>query len=365
MKNTKLFLLALLAVALFSCKPDPTPTPVDPTDTIQPVNLKGVFVLNEGNYQFSNASLSFYDPEEDTVANNLFYKANNAPIGDVAESMALVDGKLYIVVNNSNLIYKVNANTLKCDQTKPFKLTDFYSPREMYFVAPNKAYVSDLVGTGLWIINPQDMTHCGFIETGKTTEKLVPVGNELYVSNWSLYYIAPGSHDSYNTVQVIDMNNDVKVAEIEVGKEPNSMAVDKNSHVWVLCEGRSWDEDYGEKPSLWEIDTQLKTAEKRFEFNGTATVLRANPSGDQLYMFYNNEVRRFDIASLTFSESFHIAAEPEGMFYNMAVEPKSGDIYVTDAKNYMMNGTVYRYSNDGVLLSSFEAGVIPSAMLFK
>ena len=146
-------MLALLAVALFSCKPDPTPTPVDPTDTIQPVNLKGVFVLNEGNYQFSNASLSFYDPEADTVANNLFYKANNAPIGDVAESLALVDGKLYIVVNNSNLIYKVNANTLKCDLTKPFKISDFYSPREMYFVAPNKAYVSDLIGTGLWIVD--------------------------------------------------------------------------------------------------------------------------------------------------------------------------------------------------------------------
>ena len=365
MKKRFLFLLALLAVALFSCKPDPTPTPVDPTDTIQPVNLKGVFVLNEGNYQFSNASLSFYDPEADTVANNLFYKANNAPIGDVAESLALVDGKLYIVVNNSNLIYKVNANTLKCDLTKPFKISDFYSPREMYFVAPNKAYVSDLIGTGLWIVNPQDMSHCGFIETGKTTEKLVPVGNELYVSNWSTYYIAPNSHDSYNTVQVIDMNNDVKVAEIVVGKEPNSMAADKNGHVWVLCEGRSWDEDFGEKPSLWEIDTQLKTAEKRYEFDGTATVLRTNPSGDQLYMFYDNKVRRFDIASLAFSESFGIAAEPESMFYNMAVEPKTGDIYVTDAKNYMMNGTVYRYSNDGVLLNSFEAGVIPSAMLFK
>ena len=71
------------------------------------------------------------------------------------------------------------------------------------------------------------------------------------------------------------------------------------------------------------------------------------------------------LASLTLSETFRVVAEPQGMFYNMAVEPETGDIYVTDAKNYMMNGTVYRYSNDGVLLNSFEAGVIPSAMLFK
>ena len=358
MKRINLFLLALVAALLFSCKPEDPVTPVNP----KALNLgSGLFVLNEGNFQFSNASLSFYDIEADTVGNNLFYKVNDAPLGDVAESMALVDGQLYVVVNNTNLIYKVNATTMVCDTTKPFKLGDFYSPRELFFVSPEKAYVSDLMGAGLWIINPKDMSHTGFIQTGKTTEKMVPVNNELYVSNWSNYYL---SGMEKNTVQVIDMNNDVKVAEIQVGKEPNTMAVDKNGHVWVLCEGAVWEAD-AEQPSLWEINPLTKTAEKRYEFDGTAMVLRANPTGDQLYLIFNNEVRRFDIATLSLSESFRIAAQEEGMFYNMTIEPRTGDIYVTDAKNYMMNGTVYRYTNDGLLLSSFEAGVIPSAMLFK
>lgn len=358
MKRINLFLLALVAALMFSCKPEEPVNPVNP----KALNLgSGLFVLNEGNFQFSNASLSFYDIEADTVGNNLFYKVNDAPLGDVAESMALVDGQLYVVVNNTNLIYKVNATTLVCDTTKPFKMGDFYSPRELFFVSPEKAYVSDIIGAGLWIINPKDMSHTGFIQTGKTTEKMVPVGNEIYVSNWSNYYL-PGMEK--NTVQVVDMNNDVKVAEIQVGKEPNTMAVDKNGHVWVLCEGAVWEAD-AEQPSLWEINPLTKTAEKRYEFDGTAMVLRANPTGDQLYLIFNNEVRRFDIATLTLSESFRIAAQEEGMFYNMTVEPRTGDIYVTDAKNYMMNGTVYRYTNDGLLLSSFEAGVIPSAMLFK
>ena len=359
MKRLNLFLLAVLAVSLFSCKPN---QPEDPNAfTVG----SGVLLLNEGNYQSSNASLTFYDPVADTVANNLFYKVNNAPLGDVAQSMALVDGQLYIVVNNSNYIYKVNANTMVCDTTKPFKLTDFYSPREMHFVAPNKAYVSDLMGSGLWIVNPEDMTHAGFVETGNTTEKMVQVGNELYVSNWSYYYINAASHDSYNTVQVIDVNNDVMVAEVEVGKEPNTMVVDKNGHVWVLCEGRSWDAAYGEQPSLWEIDPMLKTAQRRYEFDGTAQVLKSNPAGDQFYMIYNNAVRRFDLSSMALSETFGINAESGTLFYNMAVDPRTGDIYVTDAKNYMMNGKVFRYSSDGLLLASFEAGLIPSAMLFK
>ena len=384
MKRNHLFLLLVLAAILFACKPDPVDPvdPVDPSDTIQPVERKGVFVLNEGNYQYSNASLSFYDPETDSVVNNLFYKANNAPIGDVAQSMALVDGMLYIVVNNSNYIYKVDANTIACDITKPFKLTDFYSPREMHVVAPNKAYVSDLIGTNLWIINPQEMTHTGTVAMGNTTEKMLQVGNELYVSNWSYYYINAYSHDSYNTVQVVDLNNDVKVADIEVGKEPNTMVADKNGHVWVLCEGRSWDDEaneegipYGENPTLWEIDPMLKTAICRYEFKGpyedddeikgVATTLRANLAGDKFYMIYNNEVRRFDLATMSLTDDFRITPEAQGLFYNMAVDPRTGDLYVTDAKNYIMDGTVYRYNEDGVLLTSFKAGIIPSAMLFK
>ena len=371
-----LFLLLALATLLFSCKPD---QPVNPgTITIG----SGMFVLNEGNFQFANSSLTFYDIEADTVVNDLFYKVNNAPLGDVAESMALVDGKLYIVVNNSKYIYKVDANTIVCDTTKPYKLGGFYSPREIFFVAPDKAYVTDIVGTNIWIINPLEMKHTGTIAMGNTTEKMLRVGNELFVSNWSYYYTDAYSHDSYHTVQVVDLNNDVKVADIEVGKEPNTMVVDKNGHVWVLCEGRSWDEEYdaegmsyGENPTLWEIDPMLRTAELRYEFKGpyedddeikgVASTLRANPAGDQFYMIYNNEVRRFDLATMSLSETFRITPEPQGLFYNMTVEPRTGELYIADAKNYMKSGTVYRYTSDGLLLASFEAGIIPSAMLFK
>ena len=88
----KLFFLLACAVALTmsSCKPDPLPDdpiPDDPipdttivsNDTIEPAFLlpKGVFVLNEGNFTFANASLTFYDPDMDTVTNNLFYRVNN------------------------------------------------------------------------------------------------------------------------------------------------------------------------------------------------------------------------------------------------------------------------------------------------
>lgn len=379
MKKQKWLLVAALALSLFACEPD---QPVKPEGFTVGT---GVFVLNEGVYQSANSSLTFYDPDGDTVINNLFKKVNfdlTQSLGDVAQSLAMAEGKLFIVVNNSNYIYKMDANTIRIDTTKPYKLQDFYSPREMHIVAPNKAYVTDLMGKELWIVNPQDMTHAGSVAMGKTTEKMVQVGNELYVSNWSHYYDATVIN---NTVQVVDVNNDVKVAEITVGKEPNTMAVDKDGHVWVLCEGATWEAD-SEKPTLWEIDPVLKTAQCRYSFEDTvdaqtgetvsftATCMKADPQGRNLYVVVSevdeygfssdSEVRRFDVASMAFSESFRIPAEGK-TFYNMAVDPTSGELYVSCIGNPTANGTICRYTSDGVLLSTFEAGLFPSAMLFK
>ena len=62
---------------------------------------------------------------------------------------------------------------------------------------------------------------------------------------------------------------------------------------------------------------------------------------------------------------FSIASNENSYFYNMAVAPQSGEIYVSCISDGTMPGTVYRYTSDGVLLSSFVAGLFPSAMLFK
>ena len=53
------------------------------------------------------------------------------------------------------------------------------------------------------------------------------------------------------------------------------------------------------------------------------------------------------------------------LFYGINVDPQNGDIYVTDAKNYIQNGDLLRYSADGTLLGTFSLGLIPSYMLFN
>ena len=49
----------------------------------------------------------------------------------------------------------------------------------------------------------------------------------------------------------------------------------------------------------------------------------------------------------------------------IAVHPITGEIYITDARNYVSSGRVHCYSPDGVLKWSQTTGEIPSQFAFK
>ena len=50
--------------------------------------------------------------------------------------------------------------------------------------------------------------------------------------------------------------------------------------------------------------------------------------------------------------------------YGIQVNPYNGDIYVTDAKNYVSSGQLHCYSRDGKRKWSVRTGDIPAHMCF-
>ena len=355
MKRKVLFLSFVIAMALVSCNkrndsPQPAPQPA----------TKGLFVLNEGTFTYANASLSFYDFEKNEAENNLFFRANNAPIGDVGQSLALIGDDLYIVVNNSKYIYKVDAKTI----IYKAKIEGFTSPRYMLQVNNDKAYVSDLVSTGFWVLNLNNLSK-SFVETGNTTEAMVKVGNEVFMSNWSNYYT--GGVSSNRTIQVIDCVNDELVDEIEVAKEPSAMVVDKNNHIWVSCSG-----DYVQpyEPSIICIDAATHQVIRRFDLaeGSYPSGLAVDGAGENIFFMNGGfgalNVYKMSVDATEIPETPFITTDSR-VFYNLKVDPQNGDIYVTDAKNYVVNGDLLRYSSNGTLLGTYEMGLIPSYMLFN
>ena len=84
-----MLLLALLLMAACS-----NSEPDDPTVDYD-WRKKGVIILCEGNYQAGNSTLSYYNPEAKTVQNGVFFKANDAKMGDTGQSVQLHDGVAY------------------------------------------------------------------------------------------------------------------------------------------------------------------------------------------------------------------------------------------------------------------------------
>ena len=52
---------------------------------------RGLFIINEGNFQYGNASLSYYNPDTKAIENEVFFRSNAMKLGDVAQSITVME----------------------------------------------------------------------------------------------------------------------------------------------------------------------------------------------------------------------------------------------------------------------------------
>ncbi len=309
----------------------------------------GVFIVNEGNYTAGNGSLSMYSYDSSTVTNDIFYKANGRPLGDVPNSIALFNNKLYVVVNNSGKIEIIDPNTIIA-QTK---ITGLNSPRNISFVNDNKAYVSSIYSDSVAIINLVNNSISGYINIRRTSEAITITGNKAYVANWV----------GGNELMVIDAQTDKLIDSIEVGYEPESMVVDRFGMLWVLCDG-GWDNL--QYPELDMINVKDDHVAQKFTFpskESTPSCLKIDGLGQTLY-YLDGGLRQMDIGSSALPLGPMIT-ESGAHFYKIAINAINSDIFITDAVDFQQAGYVSLYKNNGVFISKNKAGIIPGAMCFR
>lgn len=318
----------------------------------------GLFITNEGNFQYGNASLSYYDPATNTVSNEVFLRANGYKLGDVAQSMVVRDGVGWIVVNNSHVIFAIDATTFK----EKGRIEDLPSPRYIHFVSDSKAYVTQLWDNRILIVDPRQYRVTGSItvpemdvESG-STEQMVQWGKYLYVNCWSYQ----------NRILRIDTETDKVVDWITVGVQPTSLALDCNGKLWTITDGGYSDSPYGyEAPALYRIDAATFTVEQSWSFRlgDKPSEIQINGAGDTLY-WINDDIWRMDVTASR--PPIRPFIETRGtIYYGLTVNPTNGEVYVADAIDYQQPGKIYRYSSGGNLVAEFYAGVIPGAFCWK
>lgn len=310
----------------------------------------GVYIVNEGNFRGGNGTISFYSYDSTKIFNDLFQQANNRPLGDVPNAMAIRGENAYIVVNNSGKIEVVNQSTLKSVAT----IRGLISPRNISFVNDFKAYVSSLYSDSVAIIDLTSYSISGYINLRRTSESIGIAGTRAFISYWT-----EGSE-----IMVVNTVTNKVIDSINVGIEPESMTFDKNGKLWVLCNGGWARNNFAE---LYRINTSTDAIEKTMIFptkQASPSCLRINGTGDILY-YLDNGVRQMNISANDLPSAPMIVPEAGQYFYKIGINPVNNDIFVTDAVDFVQQGYVLMYNENGTLQSKQKAGIIPGAMCFK
>lgn len=307
-------------------------------------NSRKVYILNEGNFQWGNASLSVYSPGKKEIEHHAFANANDFALGDVAQVIVAYNGLFYIVVNNSQKIEVVDTATLKSNAV----ITGFQSPR--YFLGVGqKAYVTDLFAKGVHVLDLAGHSVTGKIPFDDWTEQMVHINGKVYcgtVNKGLLLEIGPVDDQILDTIKLTP----------GVGR----MVPDKNGKLWVLSRGG------GSLPGrLVRINTSTNKIERSFDFDmaGPAPLsLDIDAAGENLFFIYG-DIYKMAIDDQQLPAKPFITAGPS-TFTTLSVDPYNNEVYIADPLDYNQDSDVFRYAPDGELIDQFKGGIITTQFHF-
>jgi YVTN family beta-propeller protein len=331
----KLIYVISIGILFAACKRD---SPEEEIINSISVGSGGLLIGSEGNFQFGNASLSYYDNSSQEFSERVFETVNGFKLGDVLQSISQKGSTIFLVINNSGKVELLDEFTFKSKGT----IAGFTSPRYFLPVSNNKAYVTDLYANSIAVVDLNTLEIIKSIDVDGWTEQLTMVYGKVFVCN-----------KSSDKVYVIDAATDVLQDSIEVSEGPNSIIEDKNGLLWVLC-----------KEVLHQIDPVTLLSVKSFVITTTAEASQLNINGTSDTLYYlNNGVFQFPIGDPTISLNPIIESDSRSL-YGLGIDPVSGDVYVSDAIDYLQKSIVFVYRNDGTLRVSFLSGINTSVFHF-
>lgn len=380
MKNTYYFLFLSILFSITGCREDELVVPTE-YDIIsdfpgENTNIRGFYLVNEGNMGSNKCTIDYLDYFTGLYARNIYAERNPnvvKELGDVGNDIGIYGSKMYVVVNCSHKVEVMDAKTgIRLGQV------DIPNCRYVRFYR-GSAYVSSYVGPvridpdapkgAVYRVDTLSLEITGKVSVGYQPEEMEIIGDYMYVAN-SGGYRAP-NYD--NTVSVIQMVDFKQVRQIPVGINLHRLKKDKYGKLWVTSRG-----------NYENISSRLYVMEKKRGYNqmtvtDTIPVACSNMAfyGDSLYYYateWNNYTSSntitYGIIDVTTKEVVSQNFITDGtekditIPYGIAIHPETGDIFVTDAKNYVSSGTLYCFDKSGKKKWSVRTGDIPAHIVF-
>ena len=394
--------LWLIAVACMGCRGDEIVVPSEyvalpieprPEASFAPNEPIGMYLLNEGNMGSNKATIDYLDFCNGTYIRNIYGERNPNVIkelGDVGNDIQVYGNRLYAVINCSHKVEVMDLHTCR-----RIGQIDIPNCRYIRFQG-DKAYVTSYVGPvsidpnaqlgAIFEVDTATLSVTRKVTVGYQPEEFEIIGNYLYVAN-SGGYRAP-EYDS--TLSVVDLTDFRQIKKIPVCVNPHRVRKDQYNRLWITSRGDHKDV----QPQLVCFQPLSNSSSER-PIGGTPSnshivaSYNISPSemvivGDSMYYYgshwsdetMSNQITygAFNIQSSITNNQYPISNIQSFITdgteknikipYGILVNPYNGDIYVTDAKNYVSSGQLHCYSRDGKKKWSVRTGDIPAHMCF-
>jgi YVTN family beta-propeller protein len=351
MKQIKLnyILIALaFATSLASCRKDKTnPAPETPT-----AERAGIYILNQGGFLKSNSTLTYYDYTSKTLTADIFSVANTTTLGDVGNDLGIYGSKMYIVVNNSNLIYITNSKT-----SKVIKQITLTQPRSVVFYKAN-AFVTSYNGT-VSVIDTANLTITKTITVGSSPEQMAVVNGKLYVANsGGLDY-----PNVANTVSVVDLTTLAETKKVTVIDNPTSVTADSFGNVYILSFGIVT-KTKNVNPGLTIINSATDVVKSQASLSLGYNIPIYAQGDFVYYATADNKIAVYNGKTQTLSSANYITdGTALDMPFSISGDPQTGEIFVGTAPSYSANGSLVAFDKTGKKEYAIATGIIPGKIV--
>lgn len=337
-----------------------------------PHEIKGMFVLNEGNMGSNKCTLDFLDFRSGFYTRNIYLERNPEVVkelGDVGNDLQVYGNRLYAVINCSHYVEVMDVRT-----AQHIGSVNVTNCRYIVF-AGDKAYVSSYAGPVQIDPNARPGKIVEFdVNTLQITREVV-VGyqpEEMVIKDGLLYVANSGGYRFPNydrTVSVVDLGTFEVVNTIDVAINLHRMKLAPDGLIYVSSRG----DYYGTKSDVFVIDPEAQRVVGRLGVAASEMCM----DGDELYLISvewsyvsgKNEIRYtlYDTRKREILPRNFITDGTEkdiSIPYGLGVNPETKEIFVSDATNYVTPGYLYCFSPEGKLKWKVRTGDIPAHFAF-
>ena len=330
-----------------------------------------MYVLCEGLFNHNNSTLACIDYDAHTMYYDFFNENGNNKrgLGDTANDMKRYKNQLWIIVCTSSQIEVMDLFSGKSIKQIPFfkeenGIKTARQPRNIIF-HEDKAYVCSFDGT-VSRINTTTFEIEATTQCGRNPDGIAYANGKLYISNSGGLDAQGAAGLTYdNTVSVVDLKTFSEIKKIEIGINPHRIAADSEGDIYVISRG-----NHGNiKARLHLISSQTDTLIKTFDDLDAVNLVIEN---DIAYM-YNYDItdntywiKTFDCKKEKVLSGHFIADATELICpFGIYVHPITGDVFISDVKDYTTWGDIFCFTKEGKLRYKIEeVGLNPNTFLF-